>query len=185
MASETKKKLCFVASPIGDAGKPDRTHADWLLKGIIIPVFNTNFPDFAVQRADKISTPGMINAQVINALHDAELVVADMTTHNANAFYEMAVRHMVRRPIVHMIRNDQKIPFDVAPHRAIPYSYAHPDDVETAQTALQSAVEEAIRPDFHVENPITHARGVQKLQRIWNVRRKSRSKCTPRYCRSS
>lgn len=158
------KKLCFVVSPIGDPGSPDRAHADWLLKGIILPVFDQNFSDFKVERADKITVPGMISSQVINRLHDAELVIADMTTHNANAFYEMAIRHMVREPIIHMIRSDQKIPFDVAPHRAIPYSYSHPDGIEAAKIDLKSAVEEAIRPEFRADNPVTHARGFEKLQ---------------------
>jgi hypothetical protein len=51
-----------------------------------------------VQRADEIKAPGDINSQIINRLMDAELVIADMSMHNANAFYELAIRHMVRLP---------------------------------------------------------------------------------------
>ncbi len=71
---------------------------------------------------------------------------------------------MKQGPIIHMYRTDESIPFDVAPHRAIPFSYAHPDDLKNAQDALRSAVSEVIKPDFQVENPVTRARGVLRLE---------------------
>jgi hypothetical protein len=49
---EPSKKLCFVIGPIGDPGTQTRTHADWLLKAVIKPVFDASFPDFVVTRAD-------------------------------------------------------------------------------------------------------------------------------------
>ena len=36
----TEKKLCFVVSPIGKADSEVRTHADWVLDGIIRPVMD-------------------------------------------------------------------------------------------------------------------------------------------------
>jgi hypothetical protein len=152
------KKLCFVIGPIGAAGSEPRTHADWLLNGIIRPVMKDNFPDFEVQRADEIKAPGDINSQIINRLMDAALVIADMSMHNANAFYELAIRHMVRLPTIHITHVDWKIPFDVAPYRAIHFARAEFSDIETARAELLSVVKEVIAPGFVVENPITHAR---------------------------
>lgn len=157
-------KTCFVVGPIGDAGTETRTHADWVLRGIIKPVFESHFPDFEVIRSDGIATPGMIDAQVITHLLDDDLVVADMTSLNANAFYEMGIRHMQARPIIHMFKTGQPIPFDVKPYRAIEFNYAHPDDLENAKTALKLAVDETQREGFQVENPVTRARGVQQFQ---------------------
>ena len=157
MAEEPKR--CFVIGAIGDEGSPERTHADWLLDTIIVPVFECDLKDWAVERADKIATPGMVNSQIINRLHDVELVIADLSFHNANAFYEMSIRHKVGRPIIHMIRKGEKIPFDVIPHRAIQFSVAHPNDLKDARERLALAVTEAIKPGFEPDNPITHARG--------------------------
>jgi len=70
------KKLCFVIGPISDAGTDVRIHADWLLEGIIEPVM-AEFPDFMVKRADRDPRPGLIDAQMINDLLNAELVTAD------------------------------------------------------------------------------------------------------------
>jgi|1186.fasta_scaffold276435_2 hypothetical protein len=115
-------QLCFVIGPIGDPGTDVRRHADWLLKGIIKPVFVQHFPDSRVERADEIVAPGSINSQVITRLMDAKLVIADMSMHNANAFCELAIRHMVRLLTIHIIHKDWKVPFDVAPFRAIQFA---------------------------------------------------------------
>jgi hypothetical protein len=152
-------KHCFVIGPIGDEASPERKHADWLLKGIIRPVFEKDFSDWRVYRADEITTPGMISAQIINRLHVVALVLADLSFHNANAFYEMSIRHNVGKPIIHLIRKGENIPFDVIPHRAIKFLYDHPNDLDEAQKHLRDAVQEAIAPGFQPDNPIMHARG--------------------------
>jgi hypothetical protein len=158
MAKDQSKKQCFVIGVIGEDGSPERIHADWLYDGIILPVFE-NMSDWVVERADRIPTPGMVSSQIINRLHDVELVIADLSFHNANAFYEMAIRHKVGKPIIHMIRKGERIPFDVIPHRAIHFAHTHPDDHKEARTKLGSAVAEAIKPGYEADNPITHAGG--------------------------
>src|SRR5947209_6177629 len=115
------KKHCFVIGPIGDEGTDERSHANWLFDGIIKPVFAEHFCDqFEVPvRADQIVAPGSINTQVIKRLFEVPLVIADLSLHNANAFYELAIRHMVRLPTIHIIHEGSKLPFDVAAFRAI------------------------------------------------------------------
>jgi hypothetical protein len=158
-----ERKICFVVSPIGDPGSTQRNHADWLLKGIIKPTFSLHFANFNVIRADEINAPGLIDSQVITLLLDAEIVIADMSFQNANVFYEMGIRHMKRRPIIHMFHEGHAIPFDARPQRAIPFKKDHPDDLTKAIADLKAAIEEVLKPGFEVENPVTRARGVQKL----------------------
>ena len=95
-----EKHHCFVIGPIGDEDSPQRLHADWRFQEVIIRVFENDFSDWAVERADQIPTSGMVTSQIINRLHVAELVIADLSFHNANAFYEMSIRHNVGKPIV-------------------------------------------------------------------------------------
>ena len=140
------KKNCFVIGPIGDVGSDTRRHADWLLRGIIQPVFTNHFDEeFIVERSDQISAPGSISSQIINRLHTSELVIADMSLENANAFYELGIRHMKRLPTIHMYSDGQAIPFDVKPFRAIPFKYRDPQDLEAAQALLTAAIQEAMK----------------------------------------
>jgi hypothetical protein len=163
--ADTSRKTCFVVGPIGDAGTSIRGHADWLLDEIIAPVFSEHFKEFDVIRADRISSPGMIDSQVINHLLDAELVVADLSFQNANAFYEVGLRHMERKPIIHMFRVGEVIPFDVKPYRAIPFAFEHPKQRFEARELLKQAIDAVLAKDFKVENPVTRARGFAELSR--------------------
>lgn len=163
--AESERKRCFVVGPIGGDESDERIHADWLLEEIIQPVFDEHFKDFDVTRADKIAEPGQIDAQVIEALLDSELVIADMTTLNPNAFYEIGIRHMVAEPIIHMNLEGEKIPFDVGSYRSIKFSRKRPRDLKEARAALENAVNAALKKGHRVDNPVTAARGKIELRK--------------------
>ncbi len=159
MAKKPERKKCFVVGPIGADDSEDRIHADWLLEEIIEPVFTEYFQDFDVVRADKISVPGRIDAQVISHLLQSELVIADLTTLNPNAFYEIGIRHTVQKPIIHMHLDGQRIPFDIASFRSIKFEKKRPRDLRQAREALKEAVALAIDPEHDIDNPVTFSRG--------------------------
>jgi hypothetical protein len=157
-----EKKLCFVIGPIGDDSTETRIHADWLLEGIIEPVM-AEFPDFIVKRADHDPRPGLIDAQMINDLLSAELVIADLSFANPNAFYEIGVRHMAQKPIIHMQLSTEKPPFDLSLYRAIKFSRLKYRNLDAARTELRRSVDAVLSKDYQVENPVTHARGRLQL----------------------
>lgn len=165
MAAKEKKKQCFVVGPIGGDDSEDRIHADWLLEAIIQPVFQDHFPDFEVTRADKLSKPGQITTQVITALLDAELVIADLTTLNPNAFYEIGIRHTIQKPIIHMHLEGQSIPFDISAFRSIKFSRRRPSDIKLACVSLAEFVKDALSEDHEVDNPVTFSRGKVEFEK--------------------
>ncbi len=158
------QKLCFVIGPIGRYKSDERAHADRLLKEVIKPTFSKHFRSFKVERADQIARPGMIDSQVITHLIEADLVVADLTTRNANAFYELGIRHMLQKPIIHLFRRGDDIPTDVAPYRAVEFAYDDKQDIRDAKVALRKAVTEVLRPGFQIENPITRSAGFLRME---------------------
>jgi hypothetical protein len=70
-------------------------------------------------RADGIGDPGMISEQVLKYLIRSKLVIADLSFHNPNVFYELAIRHVTGLPTVHLIRKEDQIPFDLKDSRTI------------------------------------------------------------------
>src|ERR1700761_1943065 len=156
------KKLCFVIGPIGDENTEARIHADWLLEGIIEPVM-AEFPDFVVKRADHDPRPGLIDAQMINDLLNAELVIADLSFSNPNAFYEIGIRHMAQKPIIHIQLSTEKPPFDLSLYRAIKFSRLKYRDLYVARTELKRSIDAVLSKDYQIENPVTHARGRVQL----------------------
>jgi hypothetical protein len=107
----------FYITPIGEAGSEQRDHSDLFLGSIVEPALETL--RLKVIRADQIDRPGVITKQVIEYLFKSRLVIADLSYHNPNVFYELAIRHMLRKPVVQLMRGVDRIPFDVNQVRTI------------------------------------------------------------------
>src|SRR5206468_1529907 len=153
MADE--RKPCFVISPIGDVGSPTRKRADQVMKHVIRPA-----PErcgYHAQRSDEISQPGIITNQIIQKLLEVPLVIADLTERNANVFYEVAIRHLVRKPLVQIIEVSEQIPFDLSASRMIKIDYRDLDSVEEARNALISQIHAVEQDPSLVDNPISVA----------------------------
>ncbi len=110
-------KICFVISPIGSAESVERKHANLILTALIEPALAEL--ELEVVRADGISKPGLITGQVIDHIAKAALVIADLSFSNPNVYYELALRHAVRKPVVQLIRAGDKLPFDVGQYRTV------------------------------------------------------------------
>ncbi|MBB3947102.1 hypothetical protein GGQ73_003066 [Rhizobium skierniewicense] len=120
---------------------------------------------FKVTRSDKITTPGMIDTQMINHLIDSDLVICDMSLLNANAFYEMGIRHMTRKPTIHMFVVGTEIPFDVKPYRAIEFSWHQHSHLLEARRQLEEAIRDATAPEHLPDNPVTKAINFQQIEK--------------------
>jgi hypothetical protein len=136
-----QKPTCFVISPIGPNESDIRKRADKVLKHI----FKKALADkYDVIRADDMDEPGMITSQVLRAVQEAPLVVADLTGHNPNVLYELAVRHAIEKPIIHAIEPKlSKIPFDIAGFRTIEFDLTDPDSIESAVEQLKKQTQQA------------------------------------------
>lgn len=158
------KKMCFVIGPIGTEGEEPRRKADFLLKGIILPAAKECGFDIEVTRADQIADPGLITEQIIEAVLDSDLVIADLSDQNPNAFYELAVRHSTDKPTIHMFPVGQPIPFDIKDYRAVPFDITNIDKLLSAKSALAESMKIALAPGFKTSNPISKALGEKKLR---------------------
>ncbi len=171
MTAKPDKKICFVISPIGEEDSETRKRSDTVLKHII----NASVEQlgYEVVRADKISEPGIITTQIIQYIVDSPLVIADLTERNPNVFYELALRHAIRKPLVQMIKKGETIPFDVAATRIIHFDLQDLDSVENAKTEIASQVKslEAGRND--IDNPISVSLDLKMLKESGNPEQRS------------
>jgi len=164
-------KTCFVIAPIGDAGSDIRKRSDQVLKHVIGPAVEACGYD--ALRADQISEPGMITSQVIQHIVDDPLVVADLTGWNPNVFYELAIRHALRKPLVQLIKRGEQIPFDVAGTRTIHVDHKDLDSVEEAKDEIEKQVKALEKDPANVETPISVSLDLQLLRESENPEQRS------------
>jgi hypothetical protein len=159
--SAAVRKTCFVISAFG--ATPEESNRTkqvlrHLVRKVLVPL------GYDVVRADDIDDEGLITNQIIEHLLDDDLVVADLSGRNPNVFYELAVRHAARKPIVHLITAGEAIPFDVGNMRTIQYALDDPDILEDAQAELGRKVGAIEANDGSSSNPISAARDIWLLR---------------------
>jgi hypothetical protein len=156
-------KVCFVICPIGKEGTDIRRRSDLTFNYIIKPIVQ----DFGYEpiRADHINESGMITNQIIDYIIDSSLVIADLTDSNPNVFYELAIRHIVEKPYIQLMKSDQQIPFDISGMRTIRFDI----DLEQADNAkkeLSKQIKSIENNNFKPINPVTLAVNYSKAQKM-------------------
>lgn len=109
-------------------------------------------------RADEIPHSGTIDAPTYEQLLDADLVIADLSTSNLNAAYELGIRHALKPSTTIIIAEDQfSSPFDL--NHIVGRSYRHDgtaldiDVVEEFRDKLTQAIKD-IMVDGRVDSPV-------------------------------
>ena len=141
-----EKKTCFVVMGFGkktDYPTKRVLDLDKSYRNLIKPAVEA--AGLKCIRADEIPHSGSIDEKMYQQLLEADVVVADLSTSNANAFYELGVRHALR-PYTTIIIADNKLtyPFDIN-HIAIrSYEHLGPDIGYSEVVRFQKELKEAI-----------------------------------------
>ena len=131
---------CFVIMGFGNKKDPDSgrvLNLDASYESIIKPAVIA--AGFNCIRADEIQHSGVIDTPMYEKLLTADLVVADISTANANAIYELGVRHALRPKATILIKEvDGKFHFDL--NHLATFSYKHlGEDVGAKEARTKSA----------------------------------------------
>ncbi len=158
-ASEDKK--CFHICPIGKADSVARKRSDQIFKHVVKATVEPL--GYSATRADQVEESGTITSQIIDGLLSSEIVTADLTDHNPNVFYELALRHAFAKPFVQLVADEQILPFDIQGLRTIRFDYRDLDAVHDAKATLLGMVE-SIEAGKPVETPLNYALNLQNLK---------------------
>lgn len=125
----------FVISPIGEEGSPSRCDADYVLDTFIREPANKH--GFEPYRGDRVSTPGMIVSQICESIMRDDLIFAYLRDGNPNVYYELAIAHTLRKPVVLLKRPHENIPFDIGGARVITLD---PTNVVECQRRIEAQI---------------------------------------------
>lgn len=139
------KPYCFVLMPFGR--KFDESGHVVKFDAVYDQIISPSIQDANLEpiRADEEVIGGIIHKAMFERLMMCPYAVADLTTANANVFYELGIRHGVRPySTVPIAGSGMRLPFDVYPLRAILYEldeYGIPKDSEKIKQLLTQRLE--------------------------------------------
>ena len=140
--------LCFVLMPFGTKESNGKSiNFDEVYKKIIKPsIVESKLESI---RADEEVVGGIIHKPMFERLLLCDYAIADLTTANANVFYELGVRHAIRpySTILICSKEGQNLPFDVRMSRVLYYSLEKdgtPNEAATHKLALTKLLKEVI-----------------------------------------
>ncbi len=140
--------LCFVLMPFGSkpAGDGRLVDFDAVYQQLIAPAVQA--AGLAPLRADEEQAGGVIHKAMFERLILCEFAVADLTSANANVFYELGIRHALRPAATQLLFAEGRgqLPFDVGLLRGLPYRLGEdgrPSHVEEDVAALTAKLKAA------------------------------------------
>ena len=173
------EKICFIVTAIGESGTPTRERADNVYRYLIAPVCEEL--GYKPVRVDHVNAVDNINETVINYLKTAPMVIADMTEHNPNAFYELGFRQARELPLVPIIKVGERLPFDVITTRTVFYD-TDVAKIEDSKENLKSKIlsfKNFEMPESRTERTLTlddiNDNLTKKLNKILNLLEKQQS----------
>ncbi len=150
---------CFVIMGFGkktDPASGQEFDLDRSYRNIIKPAIIAAGYDCV--RADEILHSGEIDVPMYDMLYAADLVVADLSTSNANAIFELGVRHALKpRATIIIAESGFKIPFDVTHILVQHYMHLGPDigfDEVMRMRGVLETLARALKTSDAVDSPI-------------------------------
>jgi hypothetical protein len=155
-------KTCFFVAPIGEEGSETRRRSDQVLKDVVEPPAKEC--GYTVTRADPIAKPGVITSQVTDLVLGSDLVIANLTGRNPNVFYELVLRHAIRKPYILVVEQGEPLSFDVAGVRTIALDHKDLDSIERCKGEIARQIHELEKVPADIESPVSAAIEIQKMR---------------------
>ena len=110
-------KKCFIVMPFGD---PD---LEVVYEDFVKPVIERECKLDCI-RGDDVFGSNVIMNDIVSSIHEADVVLADLTRKNANVFYEIGICHAIQKRVLLLSQSIEYVPFDLRHRRVLLYDYS-------------------------------------------------------------
>ncbi len=153
-------ETCFVIMPFGKKKDVDNTEIDFdeIYEHIIQKAVSA-VPGLRCERCDDIAISGEIHGRMIRHISEDLVAVVDTSTLNANVFFELGVRHALRKRVTVLIRRKGTTsPFNIAGMSTVEYT-TNPagvaEAIKTISTFIQNGLNNPANVDSLVHSVLT------------------------------
>lgn len=127
---------CFVMMPFSE---PINSYYELIFKPAIIKA------KLEPIRADDLFRPSPIMSDLWKMIQDAEVVLAELTSKNANVFYELGLAHAIGKPVIMVSETMADVPFDLQQLRVLLYNKDDPKWGDILVTSIVKAINEVLK----------------------------------------
>jgi hypothetical protein len=117
--------------------------------------------------------------KIIQALVTSQIVVADLTDHNPNVFWELGVRQSFKYNTITIAEEGTKLPFDVSSKATIFYDPYNQDKLAFFKSNLKEAIKDCIanpeKSDSHVLESISGRGSFYEIIKLDDAKRRVES----------
>lgn len=160
----TPPKMGFVIMPFS------RTRSEDNWTEVFSEVFQPALTEcgYTCTRAE-VSTGSLITS-IVERLIEADIVIVDATDRNANVFYELGVRHALRRGTIIVSKGTEHVPSDLRGYWFLSYGL-RPAEVKAFKAEIKRIIEAIEKEPQRSDNPVsdyldkTHRSSVREINR--------------------
>ena len=110
---------CFVIMPITAPAPYAQDHFKRVFQNIIAPA--CELAGFKALKGDEVKETNLIHLDILKRLLTAPMAVCDLSNHNPNVLFELALRQAFDKPVVLVQEVDTAKIFDISPLRTVDY----------------------------------------------------------------
>lgn len=134
-------KSCFFVTPIGSEKSKERANADALFEQIEF-CFSKDYPEFQLIRADLEFHNTENIKRIQECIEQADLIIADLSGHNPNVYYELGYARAFRKEIIQIRNHDtENLPFDIAGYNTPKYDLSSMDSKKDFREQLSKIIQ--------------------------------------------
>ena len=145
MEDNLTNKKCFVIMPFGEKEDPKGNPIDFdkIYKEFIKPAVT----DLGIEciRCDEISETGWIHSKMFKHIFESDVSVVDITLLNPNVFYELGIRHALKKHVTVLIRRaGTPSPFNIQGFQMLEYKLEDPANLESGKKKIGELIKNGL-----------------------------------------
>jgi len=148
-----QSRVCFVIMPFSATTSCTEEEWTWIFQNLLKPAVEDAGLNYACHRS--AATRGNIIRAIMEALHDAYVVLADLTDQNPNVFYELGARHAMKNRTILIAQNEEFIPFDLRPYAYHIYDWKTVKGRRKLATKLRELLADVDQFPHRADNPVS------------------------------
>lgn len=146
------KRKCFVIMPFSSTDSTSSQSWTSIYENIIKPTVEKS-GDFECERSK--ATRGNMIKDIMNALNDSDLVIADITDHNANVCYELGIRHGLKIGTILLAQKREFLNiFDLHNYGSHVYNWKTKPGKKKMIEKIEELIEDFINNPQKVDSPV-------------------------------